>query len=111
MADNTHNKSESRTSWREQFDSIKEVLDAICYEVVQNHEDGDIQDTVDIGKILTKADANYNTFLVNNGYHRLEQYTGVEKVDNKKQIRLNPLKWLKNRKLGESNQYYIEEIY
>lgn len=111
MAQNIYEEGEVNEPWDAQYERIKEVLDSIAYKIVKQADDADFYDTVDMNKIFFQADANYNTFITNQGYIRLSMYNGIKNVDNKKEIRLNPYAYLRGRRLGESNEYYIEEVY
>jgi|APHM01.1.fsa_nt_gi hypothetical protein len=111
MAQNIYEEGEGNEAWDAQFDRIKEVLDSIAYKIVKQADDADFYDTVDLNRIFFNANANYNTFITNQGYIRLTQYNGIKNVKNKKEIRLNPYAYLRGRNLGESNKYYIEEVY
>lgn len=111
MAKNKHRVDGRKTAWADQFDSIKETLDSLAYEVVQETEDADFYEKLKFGKILVKADVNYNTFISNQGYERLEMYNGVKNIENKKKINFNPYRWLRARNLSENNDYYISEVY
>ena len=111
MGQSIENTQGERTAWATQYDNIKEVLDSIAYEVVQKAEYAYFYDKLKLGKVLLKAEANYDTFVKNQGYERLEMYNGVRNVENKKQLEFNPYRWLRARNLSESNEYYIDEVY
>lgn len=99
------------TSFKASFGRVKTLLDKIAYEVYQNSEDSDIVEKVDLPPLFDKANLNYNTFIQNSGYAKLGNYGGVWNVENEKAIKFNPEKYLRARNLGESNEYYIEEIH
>jgi len=111
MAETKHGVDGRKTAWADQYDSIKTVLDHIAYEVLKEAEEADFYDKLDMGKVLVKADVNYNTFISNQGYERLEMYNGVKNIKNKKKINFNPYKWLRARNLSENNEYYIQSVY
>lgn len=111
MEQNIDETGVQRRAFQDQINDIIEALDQISYKIMQKHETGDIEDILDLNPLFFKANVNYDTFIKNNGYQHLTQYHGVKKIPNKKKIKLNPRKYLKNRGLGEKNQYYIEELY
>ncbi len=111
MPENIDKTGVSRRPFKDQINDLIEAIDQISYKVMQKHETGDIQDTLDLNPLFFKSNVNYDTFMKNNGYQHLTQYNGIKKIPNKKKIKLNPRKYLKNRKLGQSNQYYIKELY
>lgn len=111
MSDRELNGSETRTAFEESFGRVKQLLDKIAFEVYQNSDDADIKEKVDLRPLFEKANLNYNTFLQNSGYAKLGNYGGVWNIKQQKAIKFNPEKYLRARNLGESNEYYIEEIY
>jgi len=111
MKQNEHKTGRSLRSWRTQYEDLKKTLDKFAYKIYQNTEDADFQEEMDLKPVFARANVHYNTFIQNHGYNKLAMYNGVENVENKKKIRFNPEKWLKHRRLGKSNKYYIEELY
>lgn len=110
-SEKTYDTGTKPESWNRQYARIKETIDKLAFKIYKNKKSQEITVEFKMKSILANSDAHYNTFLTQSGYEKLCQYNSVEKVGQTGKIRLNPYEWLRHRNLGESNEYYIKEVY
>ena len=111
MSENTNEYVRSNEPFDAQMDRFKSLLDQIAYEVYQKVDNADKWKTMGLEDMFNRVGMNYNTFLCNSGYSKLGNYNGLKNIDNKKEIKFNPYKWLRHRNLSPNNEYFIEEVY
>lgn len=94
-----------------QIARVKERIDELSYKIYKEHQREDMTLTVRLNRLVSGTKVKASTFRENGGYYDVSRYNGIEYIENKGKFKLNPYKWLRGRNLGESNDYYIEEVY